>query len=128
MAASSISRARAAATTDAISAGIGTSVLFSSMPFPEKVKAFCSMRSTIPWNVSASPIGSCVGTALRPSRSCADLTAEVKFACSLSIMFTTSNVGVFSWRSVSQTTSVPTSTPALARSSRMAASATRRAL
>ena len=104
------------------------SSLFSSMPLPENVQALFSIRSTMPWNVSASPIGSWTGTALRPSFSRSERTAAAKSACSLSIMLTTTRTGVFSCFSTSHTTSVPTSTPLAPRTSRMAESATRSAL
>ena len=62
-------------------------------PCPANVRPSCGCRSTTPWKVSASPIGSWTGTTLTPRRSCSERTAAPKSACSLSIMLTTTTTG-----------------------------------
>src|ERR1017187_6652877 len=70
------------------------------------------IRSTMPLNSRALPIGRCMGTAVRPKFSCTLASARGKSARSRSSLFTTIARGSLNCSANAHTFSVCTSTPA----------------
>ena len=120
-----MSASRAAPASSASSDG--TSPADIVRPSASKVSAFMATRSTTPRKSFSSPMGSWMGTTVRPRASCSDSSERDRLARSRSRRLSTTTQGRPSSSATLHTFSVSTSEPATASTTTTAASATRRA-